>query len=121
MCMGDYPLALSGSVVNATGGSWSGGAGSYTGFGLNAGYTPSALRMTAGAVTSPSPPRGIPDAGPDNDVVHIVLWNSFLNANISHTDALCAPVATVARPPSAPACHRSATSGCRAGKPGPRR
>lgn len=90
VCMGDYPLALSGSVVNATGGSWSGGAGSYSGFGLNAGYTPSATEIAAGGLDLTLTTTGNTGCPPDNDVVHIVLSNSFLNANISHTDALCA-------------------------------
>lgn len=53
VCANDPDITLGGSVIGATGGTWSGGAGSYSSNNndLNAVYTPSAAEITAGTVT----------------------------------------------------------------------
>jgi gliding motility-associated-like protein len=90
VCMGDYPLNLQGAVTNATGGVWSGGAGSFNGGGLNAGYTPTAAEIAAGGVYLVLTTTGNSNCPADADTVHISLSNSFQNASISGTGALCA-------------------------------
>lgn len=53
VCANDPDITLSGSVIGATGGTWSGGLGSYSpnNNDLNAVYTPSAAEISAGTVT----------------------------------------------------------------------
>lgn len=93
VCQGAYPIVLNGAIGNAASGSWSGGAGSYTGSGTNVSYTPSAGEIAAGgvdlmltAVSSTACPNA-------TDVVHISLSNSFLNANATGTNATCFGIA----------------------------
>lgn len=89
VCMGAYPVALNGAVTNATGGVWSGGAGSYNGSGLNAGYTPSAAEIANGGVDLVLTTTGNTNCPADADTVHLVLANAFLNAAITSTNATC--------------------------------
>ncbi len=89
-CMNDYPVTITGSVVNATGGTWSGGNGIFGGNGLNIQYTPSALEIVAGAVDITLTTTGNTGCPPATDIVHITLSNSFLNAGISGTSVFCA-------------------------------
>ncbi len=53
VCANNVQVALNGSVTGATGGAWSGGAGSFNpnATTLNATYTPSAAEIAAGTVT----------------------------------------------------------------------
>ncbi|MBL0044832.1 MAG: PKD domain-containing protein [Flavobacteriales bacterium] len=90
ICMNDYPISLQGAVVNATGGIWSGGAGTYFGFGLNLDYTPNAAEIASGGVDMILTSTGNTGCPADQDTVHLTLSNSFLNAAISGTSALCA-------------------------------
>ncbi len=88
-CMNAYPIAVQGTVTNATGGQWSGGAGSILGTGLNIQYYPTTAEVLAGGVELTLTTSGNPSCPPATDVVHIELSNSFLNAALSTTNALC--------------------------------
>lgn len=88
-CADAYPVQLTGSVTNATGGTWSGGLGSFTGGGLNPQYNPSAADIANGAVTLTLTTSGNTTCPPATDQVYIALPNSFATASISHTDAIC--------------------------------
>jgi len=88
-CVGSYPVALSGTVVNATGGSWSGGNGSFSGTWPNVSYNPSAADITSGTVTLTLTTTGNSNCPPASDQVVVALPNSFANLAISSTNALC--------------------------------
>ncbi len=90
VCMGSYPIAITGTVVNATGGAWSGGNGTMWGTGLSVLYTPSASEVTAGGADITLTTTGNTGCPPASDVVHLTLSNSFLNAGISGTPVFCA-------------------------------
>lgn len=88
-CQGQYPVVLNGSVVNATGGQWSGGQGSILGAGLSIQYQPTPAEVLSGGVDLTLTTTGNSTCPPAQDVVHIALSNSFLNAALSPTNALC--------------------------------
>lgn len=88
-CMGTYPIAVQGAVVNATGGQWSGGSGSILGNGLAIQYMPTPAEILAGGVDLTLTTTGNITCPPATDVVHIALSNAFLNAALSPTNALC--------------------------------
>ena len=88
-CANELPVQLSGSVVNATGGTWSGGAGSITGAWNTAQYQPTTQELTAGAVQLTLTTTGNTTCPPASDVVTISLPNSFATESISGTNALC--------------------------------
>lgn len=93
ICQGSYPVTLNGAVTNATGGAWSGGAGTMTGSGTTVQYTPSAGEIAAGTVTltlTAASGTACPSA---TDQVQLTLSNSFLNANATGNDATCAGAA----------------------------
>lgn len=93
-CAGSFPVALSGSVVNATGGAWSGGAGTFSGSWPNVGYTPTTTEIAAGTVTLTLTTTGNTGCPPASDQVVLNLQNSFANATVTPTDALCFGTAT---------------------------
>jgi hypothetical protein len=84
---------LNGSVTNATGGTWSGGAGTYSPNAntLIATYTPTATEQSAGTVTLTltTTGSGVPSctAGSDTKVITISaasgITNAYINANIN--------------------------------------
>jgi PKD repeat protein len=88
-CVGAFPVQLSGSVVNATGGTWSGGTGTISGVGLNPGYTPSATEIAAGGVTLTLTTTGNSTCPPAQDQVFINIPNSFANTTVDAVDAVC--------------------------------
>lgn len=88
-CMNAYPIALIGSVVNASGGQWSGGSGTILGNGLSIQYMPSSAEVLAGGVDLTLTTVGNTTCPPASDVVHIALSNSFLSAALTATNALC--------------------------------
>ena len=90
VCLNDYPISLNGSVQNATSGVWSGGSGTFSGSGLNVAYTPSATETALGGIDLTLTTTGNSACPAGTDVVHISLPNTFVNASVSHTDALCA-------------------------------
>ncbi|MBK8498721.1 MAG: SprB repeat-containing protein [Flavobacteriales bacterium] len=88
-CIGSFPIALSGTVVNATGGSWSGGTGSFTGAWPNVSYTPSASDILNNGATLTLNTVGNTNCPSVSDQVFINIPNSFANASVTPTDALC--------------------------------
>ncbi len=89
-CMDALPVDLQGTVVNAGGGAWSGGNGSFIGSGLTVQYQPSASEIASGGVDLVLATTGNGSCPGDADTVHVTLSNSFLAASISGTDVLCA-------------------------------
>lgn len=89
-CMDALPVSVVGSVVNATGGSWSGGAGTINGNGLSITYQPTQAEIQAGLVDLILTTTGNTGCPADTDTVRVALSNSFLNAAIASTDAECA-------------------------------
>jgi PKD repeat protein len=88
-CIGAFPVQLSGTVVNATSGSWSGGTGTFSGTGLNPGYTPSAAEIAAGGVTLTLTSTGNSTCPPAQDQVFINIPNGFANTTVDAVDAVC--------------------------------
>jgi len=88
-CVGSFPIALNGSVTNATGGVWSGGTGSFSGTWPTIGYEPSADDIAANGVTLTLTTTGNTNCPPSTDEVFISIPNSFANATVIPTDAIC--------------------------------
>ena len=88
-CMGDLPITLNGSVQNATGGTWSGGSGTFSGAWPNVSYMPSPTDVANGSVQLVLTTTGNPGCPPDSDTLQIALPNSFAAAAVSAIDALC--------------------------------
>ncbi len=93
-CVGSFPIVLNGSVTNATGGAWSGGNGSFSGTWPNVNYTPGPADITAGSVTLTLSTTGNTNCPQATDQLVLNLPNSFGNATVSPTDALCNGTAT---------------------------
>lgn len=88
-CSNSLPVGLSGTVTNATGGTWSGGAGSFTGAGLDVLYMPTAEEIQAGGVELILTTTGNTVCASASDNVFVNLSNAFLNATVSSIDATC--------------------------------
>lgn len=88
-CMGAYPVQIIGSVQNATGATWSGGQGTMNANGLQLSYTPSTAEILSGSAQLIITTTGNSTCPPAADTVMIVLSNSFLNAHLATTNALC--------------------------------
>lgn len=88
-CGSSAPVQLTGSVVNATGGTWSGGTGNFLGGGLNPQYDPSAADIANGGVYLYLSTTGNTTCPQDVDTVHITFSTSFLNANLTTTGVVC--------------------------------
>jgi len=99
VCANAPAMNLNGSVSGATGGVWSGGAGTYSpnNFTLNAVYTPTAAERTAGTVTLTLTSAG---NGSCNAVSDPVTWTitPAPTVNAGPDQSLCSnnPVATLA-------------------------
>ena len=89
-CMGEFPVQLSGSVLNATGGTWSGGSGQFTGNGIDAQYTPTMAEIQAGSVVLTLTTIGNTSCPAASDQVTLSLSNLFLNADLLATNVNCA-------------------------------
>lgn len=87
-CLGDLPVDLAGSVVNAPNGTWSGGSGSFTGSWPTIDYTPTAAELATGGVNLILYASN-PGCPPDQDTVFIALSDGFPGATLSGTDATC--------------------------------
>lgn len=69
-CKNNSVIALSGSVTGATGGTWSGGLGTFDNINsLSAHYTPTIAELTTGTVTLTLTPTGTGGCAVTNDVV----------------------------------------------------
>ncbi|MBS1580942.1 MAG: SprB repeat-containing protein, partial [Bacteroidetes bacterium] len=88
-CFGSLPVPLQGTVTNATGGLWSGGAGNFTGSGLNVTYMPTMAEVNSGGIDLYLTTTGNTSCPPARDTVHVTLPSSFFTSSISHTNALC--------------------------------
>lgn len=88
-CLNALPIALQGSVQNATGGTWSGGAGAILGAGLTVQYQPTNAEIMAGGVDLFLTTTGNATCPPATDTIHVSLSNTFLTAGLSTTDAAC--------------------------------
>jgi len=88
-CLGRYPIPLNGTVTNATGGAWSGGAGTFSGTWPNVLYHPSSGEVQAGGTTLVLTTAGNGSCPAGTDTLRIVISNSFLNASITATDVSC--------------------------------
>jgi large repetitive protein len=88
-CLNSLPVALSGTVTNATGGTWSGGSGTFIGNGLNVQYSPTPAEIQAGGVELTLTTTGNTVCAAASDNVFVNLSNAFLNAAVSSIDATC--------------------------------
>jgi len=93
-CVGSFPIALGGSVTNATGGTWSGGAGTFSGSWPGFAYTPTAAEVAAGSVMLTLTTTGNDNCPPASDQMVLSLPNSFAGIGITATDADCNGAAT---------------------------
>ena len=75
VCANNSDATLAGAITVATGGSWSGGTGSFnpSNTDLNAVYTPSAAEVTAGVVTLTLTTTGNGNCSPEVDFVEISI------------------------------------------------
>src|SRR5690606_10025025 len=76
-CYSGLPVQLSGTVTNATGGTWSGGAGTFTGSGLQQSYMPTANEVLANGVDLVLTTTGNSTCAAAQDTVHITFPTSF--------------------------------------------
>ena len=88
-CFGSWPIMLQGHVVNATGGAWSGGSGTFSGTGLSQGYTPSPTEILANGLDLVLTTTGNNTCPPDADTVHITLPTSFFGAVAASQSLAC--------------------------------
>ncbi|MBK9421570.1 MAG: PKD domain-containing protein [Flavobacteriales bacterium] len=92
-CPGHLPIHLVGTVQNSSGGSWSGGAGNFSGSGLTVNYSPTPGEIASGGVdlvlTS-----AVNACGTGRDTVHVALPTSFNAASITATQPTCANSST---------------------------
>ncbi|MDQ3102188.1 MAG: SprB repeat-containing protein, partial [Bacteroidota bacterium] len=89
ICGDQLPIQLNGSVVNATGGTWGGGSGTFSGIGVSPIYTPSAADFLAGSVQLTLMTTGNPGCPPATDSVTYLIPDNFSSASVNSTDATC--------------------------------
>lgn len=89
-CANNPNVNLGGSIQNATGGIWSGGAGSYFSGStdLNAVYTPTSGEISAGTVNLTLSSTGNGSCSPSNDIVSITITDSP-TVNAGNNQTLC--------------------------------
>jgi large repetitive protein len=88
-CNGTAQILLNGSSSNAQSVTWSGGTGTLTATGANGTYLPSSAEIAAGGADllfTADANGTCPNA---TDVLHIAISNTFANATITPSDALC--------------------------------
>lgn len=93
-CTASLPVQLNASVENASGGTWSGGAGTFSDGGLSPTYMPTAAEIDAHGITLVLTTTGNGSCPPAMDSVHISLPNSFHGAAIATSAATCHGTAT---------------------------
>ena len=89
VCMNALPVMLNGIVTNASGGAWSGGSGTFNGTYDQMEYVPSAADIAAGSVTLTLTTTGNNDCPPAQDAVVLSIPNSFVDGQVTSTDATC--------------------------------
>ncbi|MCH2042431.1 MAG: hypothetical protein MK185_17525, partial [Saccharospirillaceae bacterium] len=95
-CANNADISLTGSVTVATGGTWSGGTGTFTPSAntLNAVYTPSAAEITAGTVTLTLTTTGNGDCNPASDDI-VINFTPAPTASAGSDQTVCANNAEV--------------------------
>jgi len=88
-CVGSFPITLGGNVVNATGGAWTGGSGTFSGAWPSISYTPTAAEITSGSVSLTLTTTGNTNCPPDSDQLVLLIPNSFQNVSTTSTPASC--------------------------------
>lgn len=88
-CLNSLPLALNGTVVNASGGEWSGGEGTFSGSWPTVLYMPTASEVQAGVVELMLTTTGNTVCPPASETVLVPLSNAFLDARVDVTHATC--------------------------------
>ncbi|MFN3875342.1 MAG: PKD domain-containing protein, partial [Flavobacteriales bacterium] len=88
-CVDGFPIALGGTVVNATSGQWTGGSGTFSGTWPDIGYAPSAAEIAAGSVTLTLTTLGNDNCPPASDQLVITIPNSFDGMGITTVNATC--------------------------------
>ncbi len=89
VCDPTSPVQLQGTVTNATGGTWSGGSGTFTGNGLNVQYLPSQAEIQNGFVILTLTTTGNTACAAATDQVVLNLSNTFIDAQLSTTPVTC--------------------------------
>jgi len=91
LCHDDATADLSGTVLNATGGIWSGGAGTFSpsNTSLNASYTATSGEITAGSVTLTLTSTGASGSCPDNSDQVVIYFAPSLSVNIPNVILDC--------------------------------
>ena len=89
VCMDQLQVQLTGNIINAPGGTWSGGTGIFTGNGPSAQYTPSAADIDLGSVILTLLSDTDTGCPPDSDQVTLFIPNSFQGGSVTTTDATC--------------------------------
>jgi PKD repeat protein len=92
-CFNELPVELNGSVINATGGNWSGGSGTLSG-GMLGTYMPSSAELAAHGVDLVLTTSGNAACPPATDTLHITFPMSFLGNSLNVQAALCQGEAT---------------------------
>ena len=93
LCAAAAPISLQGSVVNATGGVWSGGSGTFTGSGLAVSYSPTAGEIATGEVTLTLTTTGNSACPPGTDSMTVHLGATLSALNLIATPITCAGAA----------------------------
>jgi gliding motility-associated-like protein len=89
-CYSSLPVQLHGTVMNATGGAWSGGTGSFSGIGLDVSYLPSPAEIAANSVDLVLSTTGNITCASAQDSVHITLPTSFFGSSMGAMKVFCA-------------------------------
>jgi hypothetical protein len=80
-CFSSLPVSLNGTVANAPDGSWSGGAGTFVGTGLNVTYMPTPAEIQAHGVDLILTATTTGGCPPGQDTMHLTLSNSFFGSS----------------------------------------
>ncbi|HRO39991.1 MAG TPA: PKD domain-containing protein [Flavobacteriales bacterium] len=88
-CFSSLPVQLSGTVTNASGGTWSGGGGTFSNTGLQSTYMPTAAEISAQGLDLVLTTTGNTNCPPATDTVHLTLLNSFSGASMASSDLNC--------------------------------
>lgn len=96
ICKGSPTVALSGTVTNATGGTWSGGTGTFSPVSnsVSTNYIPTSAELTAGSVQLYLTTTGNSGCPPDKDTV-VVSFQNIPLSNAGPNATVCANNSTV--------------------------
>ncbi|MBK9598066.1 MAG: gliding motility-associated C-terminal domain-containing protein [Flavobacteriales bacterium] len=88
-CFSSLPVQINGAVTNATGGTWSGGNGTFSGAGLQQNYMPSPAEIMANGIDLVLTTTGNTTCPADQDTIHITLPTSFFGSAVSSSALAC--------------------------------